>query len=326
MPEGNDRLDYPFVGIPSFLRSPIVQDLARLDADVAVLGVPTDEGSPFMPGSRFGPRSIREHSLRFVTDPPGFFDPQERRRYLEREMRDNRIADVGDADVLPTNPADTFVNVTRATRAILDRGALPVVIGGDHAVTFPVVRAFDEAGLGPLHVVHFDAHLDYMPFVHGLSMTNQHAFRHIRRMASVATLTQVGIRSIRGTEGMLADALRDGNRVVTMEQLRDERVAGIVGALPENAKVYVSIDIDALDLPLVPGCVSAEPGGLQYEELRAALFALAEHTDVIGFDLVEVNPMLDVGTGVTSYLAAHTMVEFLARICAQPRWAARTQS
>jgi agmatinase len=322
---GTGRLDYPFVGIPSFLRSPLVQDLGQLDADVAVLGVPTDEGSPFMPGSRFGPRSIREHSLRFVTDPPGFFDPQERRRYLEREMRDNRIADVGDADVLPTNPADTFTNVTSATAAILARGALPVVIGGDHAVTFPVVRAFDEAGLGPLHVVHFDAHLDYMPFVHGLSMTNQHAFRHIRRMASVATITQVGIRSIRGTETMLADALRDGNRVVTMEELRDVTIPGIVAALPGNARVYVSIDIDALDLPLVPGCVSAEPGGLHYEELRAALFALAEHTDVIGFDLVEVNPMLDVGTGVTSYLAAHTIVEFLARICAQPRWAARTQ-
>lgn len=327
MNEGRDagRLDFPFVGIPSFLRSPLVQDLGQLDADVAVLGVPTDEGSPFMPGSRFGPRAIREHSLRFVTDPPGFFDPQERRRYLEREMRDNRIADVGDADVLPTNPADTFTNVTTATRAILGRGALPVVIGGDHAVTFPVVRAFDEAGLGPLHVVHFDAHLDYMPFVHGLSMTNQHAFRHIRQMDNVATITQVGIRSIRGTETMLADALRDGNRVVTMEELRDVTVAGMVAALPENARVYVSIDIDALDLPLVPGCVSAEPGGLHYEELRAALFALAEHTDVIGFDLVEVNPMLDVGTGVTSYLAAHTIVEFLARICAQPRWTARTQ-
>jgi agmatinase len=327
MPEGRDngRLDFPFVGIPTFLRSHLVDDLARLDADVAVLGVPTDEGSPYMPGSRFGPRSIREHSLRFVTDPPGFFDPQERRRFLEREMRENRIADVGDAEVLPTNPTDTFANITSATRAILASNALPVVIGGDHAVTFPVVRAFDESGIGPLHVVHFDAHLDYMPFVHGLSMTNQHAFRHIRQMANVATITQVGIRSIRGSEVMLADSLQDGNRVVTMEEFRDVTVAGLAEAVPENARVYVSIDIDALDLPLVPGCVSAEPGGMSYEELRAALFALAERTDVIGFDLVEVNPMLDVGTGVTSYLAAHTIVEFLARICAQPRWKARTE-
>jgi agmatinase len=324
MTRAEGRLDFPFVGIPSFLRSPLAHDLAQLDADVAILGAPTDEGSPFMAGSRFGPRAIREHSLRFVTDPPGFFDPQERRRYLEREMRENRIADVGDADIVPTNPTDTFVNITDATRAILGVGALPVVLGGDHAITFPVVRAFDEAGLGPLHVVHFDAHLDYMPFVHGISMTNQHAFRHIRRMANVASITQVGIRSIRGSEVMLADSLADGNRVVTMEELRDVTIAALVAALPENARVYVSIDIDALDLPLVPGCVSAEPGGLHYEELRAALFALAEHTDVIGFDLVEVNPTLDVGTGVTSYLAAHTIVEFLSRICAQPRWIART--
>ena len=119
MPEGRDtaRLDFPFVGIPTFLRSPMAADLARLDADVAFLGAPTDEGSPYMPGSRFGPRAIREHSLRFVTDPPGFFDPQERKRFLEREMRDHRIADVGDADILPTNPTDTFTNITGATRA-----------------------------------------------------------------------------------------------------------------------------------------------------------------------------------------------------------------
>jgi agmatinase len=303
----------------------VVQDLERLDADVAVLGVPTDEGSPFMPGSRFGPRAIREHSLRFVTDPPGFFDPQERRRFLEREMRENRIADVGDADILPTNPADSFANITGATRAILDRGALPVVVGGDHAITFPVVRAFDESGLGPLYVVHFDAHLDYMPFVHGISMTNAHPFRHIRQMANVESITQVGIRSIRGSEVMLEDSVRDGNRVVTMEELRDLTMTGVVETLPENARVYVSIDIDVLDMALVPGCVSAEPGGLRYEELRTALFALAERTDVIGFDLVEVNPMLDVGTGVTSYLAAHTIVEFLGRICAQPRWTARME-
>src|SRR5439155_5940944 len=71
---GRGRLDFPFVGIPSFLRSRIVAEVGELDADVAVVGAPTDEGSPFMPGSRFGPRSIREHSLRFLTDTPGYFD------------------------------------------------------------------------------------------------------------------------------------------------------------------------------------------------------------------------------------------------------------
>jgi len=308
----------PFVGIPSFLRSAVCTDLNDLDAEIAVVGAPTDEGSPFMPGSRFGPRAIREHSIRFVTDPPGYFDPQARRRFLEREMGEGRIADAGDADILPTNVVDSFRNITDLVRRVLDRGAMPVVLGGDHAITFPVVRAFEDRG--PLHVVHFDAHLDYMPFVHGLEYTNQHAFRHIRLMDNVRGITQVGIRSIRGSEVMLRDALEDGNRVVTMEELRDLGPAGVIHGVPEGARCYVSIDIDALDLSLVPGCVSAEPDGMSYRELRDSLFVLAEHTEVVGFDLVEVNPQLDVATGVTSYLAAHTIVEFLGRICAQPRW------
>ena len=90
--------------------------------------------------------------------------------------------------------------------------------------------------------------------------------------------------------------------------------------MPRDARTYVSIDIDVLDLPLIPGCVSAEPNGMTYAELRDTLAAIAEHCDVVGLDLVEVNPTLDVGTGVTSYLAAHTVLEFLGNICRQPRW------
>jgi agmatinase len=309
------RLNQPFVGIPSFLRAPICGDLGLLEAEIAVVGVPTDEGSPFMPGSRFAPRAIREHSLRFVTGEGGYYDPQRGRRFLEREMNES-MADVGDVDILPTNVAGTFENVTATTRAILEAGAMPVILGGDHAITFPVVRAFG----GPLYVVHFDAHLDYMPFVHGIEFSNQHAFRHIRRMAHVADIVQVGIRSIRNTEEMHRDAVSDGNRVVTMEAFRDLRAGSVLDAIPAGASCYVSVDIDVLDLSLVPGCVSAEPDGMGYAELRDTLQAIAEHTDVVGFDLVEVNPQLDVATGVTSYLAAHLVVEFLGQICDQPRW------
>ena len=317
--ENPGRLNMPFVGIPSFLRAAICTNLEKLDADVAVIGVPTDEGSPFMPGSRFGPRAIREHSTRFAVGGPGYYDPQARRRFLDYEMGHGRLVDVGDADILPTNVVDTFHNITAMTRKILDRGAMPVVIGGDHAISFPIVRAFSE----PLHVVHFDAHLDYAPFIHGVELSNAHAFRHITRMPHVQSLTQVGIRSIRNTEVMMEDSLRDGNRVMTMEEFRDLSFRGVVAAVPRNARCYVSLDIDVLDLPLVPGCVSAEPNGMQYSELRETLFALAEHVEIVGFDLVEVNPQLDVGTGITSYLAAHTILEFLGRICDQPRWIER---
>ncbi len=308
----------PFVGIPSFLRAPVQADLQSLEADIAVFGAPTDEGSPFMPGSRFGPRSIREHSLRFVSGESGYYDPQLGRRFLQREMS-GRIVDAGDADILPTNVVGTFENITAMTRAILDAGALPVVLGGDHAITFPVVRAFSE----PLHVIHFDAHLDYMPFVHGIEFSNSTAFRHIAKLPHVRGITQVGIRSLRNTERMHADSLKDGNRVVTMNDFRALGPGGVVDPLPRDGHCYVSIDIDVLDLSLVPGCVSAEPDGMSYAELRDTLAAIAEHTEVVGFDLVEVNPQLDVATGITSYLGAHVAVEFLGRICDQPRWAAR---
>jgi len=172
-------------------------------------------------------------------------------------------------------------------------------------------------------VVHFDAHIDYSPFVHDLRFTNAHAFRHIRPMPHVASLIRVGIRSLRNTSEAVGDAVRDGNRVVTMGEFRRIGPEEIAELVPIGEATYVSIDVDVLDLPLVPGCVSAEPNGMTYAELSQTLKSVAERTNVIGFDLVEVNPQLDVGTGVTSYIGAHTIVGFLGHICAQPRWAKR---
>jgi agmatinase len=311
-----DRLDMPFVGIPSFLRAPVHTDLDSLDAAIAVLGAPTDEGSPYRPGSRFGARAMREHSLRFGSGKGGVYDPQRRRLMLAREMKGGALVDVGDADILPTNLPGTFDNITASTQAVLKAGAMPVVLGGDHAITYPVVRAYSR----PLHVVHLDAHLDYAPFVHGIFHSNMHAFRHIRKMAHVLSLTQVGIRSLRDGEVMHRDALADANQVVTMEEFRRAGGDAVLNAVPRDAPCYVSIDIDVLDLPLVPGCVSAEPDGMSYQQLRDLLAAIAERTEVVGFDMVEINPMLDVATGVTAYLGTHIVIDFLGRICEQPRW------
>lgn len=318
-----NRVDQPYSGIPTFLRAPICTDLDKLDADIAIMGVPTDDGSPFMAGSRFGPRALREHSLRFAGGGRGgYYDPETRREFLVYEMENDRIIDTGDADCMPTNVVGTFDNITAMTRAILDKGAMPIILGGDHAITYPVVRAFTEQ----LHVIHFDAHLDYAPFVHDLRFTNGHAFRHISPMPHVESLAQVGIRSLRTTQTMMDDSIADGNHVVTMSQFHADGPKAIAETVPKGANCYVSIDVDVLDMPLVPGCVSAEPNGMTYAELRDTLAAIAAHTNVIGFDFVEVNPQLDVGTGVTAYLGAHTVVEFLGQICDQPKWVARREA
>src|ERR1700683_4560418 len=113
------RVDRPFVGIPSFLRAPICTDLNKLKAAIAVMGVPFDEGSPSLAGSRLGPRALREHSLRFVGGgSKGFYNPEADRQYLEYEMARGLIVDTGDVDILPTNVEKTFENITQTTRAI----------------------------------------------------------------------------------------------------------------------------------------------------------------------------------------------------------------
>jgi len=319
-----DRLNLPFTGIPSFLRAPIVADLSSLDADVAVLGVPSDEGSPWKPGARFAPRAIREMSVRYggygaQQRRGGYFDIDERRRFLEYETTNRRIVDCGDVDIIYTNPERTFDNITASVSQILAGGALPLVLGGDHAITYPVVRAFKQ----PISVVHFDAHLDFRPFVHGVSYANGMPIRLLAELPNVGQIIQVGIRSLRTSQDDLEDALTRGNDVVTVEDYRRRGIEGVLASLPRGGQTYVSIDIDVLDLPLVPGCASSEVNGLTYDELRKTLFAVAGQTEVVGFDVVEINPMLDVASGNTSLIGAQLALEFLGRVVEHPEYLER---
>jgi agmatinase len=310
------RIDRAYSGVATFLRTPL-RNAGSAGAAVAVLGVPFDEGSPFLPGSRMAPRALREHSMRFGGH--GTYDPETRRSFLANELSEALIVDVGDVDVAPTNVERTFDNITADVRAILDSGAMPVVLGGDHSISYPIVRAFEQ----PLHILHFDAHMDYAGFEDDLRFTNGHAFRHIGAMPTTLSLTQIGIRSLRSSRTQHEDMDRNGHRVIPMGEFRSLGPTAIAELLPSNSPVYVSIDVDALDMSLVPGCVSAEPNGMTYPELRDSLAAIAQRHDVRGFDFVEVNPPLDVGTGVTAYLGALTVVEFLGHICAQPRFSTR---
>ena len=318
------RWDLPYTGFVSFLRSPTCADLDRLDADIAVLGAPSDEGSPWKPGARFAPRKIRELSVQFagrgtVDGQRGYYDIAENRRYLDHERINRRLVDCGDSDIVYTNVRMTFDNITRDVGKILAAGALPVVIGGDHAITYPVVRAFTHR----LHVVHFDAHMDYRPFVHGVQWANGNPIRNVAKLPTVGSIVQVGIRSLRTRQGDVEDSRARGNDIVTVPDFRRRGAARILDQLPQGEPVYVSIDIDVLDLPLVPGCASAEVNGLSYEELRDSLTAIARHAEVVGFDLVEVNPMLDVASENTSLIAAQCIMEFLGRVVEHPAYRSR---
>lgn len=320
----DERLNLPFTGIPSFVRAPINLDLRNLEADIAFLGVPSDEGSPWYPGARMAPRKVREMSVRFaeygaVQQAAGLYDIDNDRHYLQYERQNQRIVDCGDVDILYTNPEGTFANITDTISHILQAHAFPVVFGGDHAVSYGVVRALEQ----PVSIVHFDAHLDYRPFVHGVEYANGSPMLKIGKLSHVDQMVQVGVRSIRTSKSALQESLDRGNTVVTVNQARRDGVNTILNALPERGKVYISIDIDSLDLPLVPGCASAEPEGFQFQEMRNMLFAIAQHAEVVGMDVVEINPMLDVTSNNTSLLGAQLAVETIGRVVEQPGYLAR---
>ena len=310
------RLGLPFTGIPTFLRRRVATDLSALEAEIAILGVPSDEGSPWKPGSRFGPRAIREQSVRFAGDGTGVFDLDEGRRYLTRQMSEDRIADCGDVDIVYTNRDETFERVTRSVRQIVDRGAIPVVLGGDHGITYPVVRAWEQ----PLTVVQFDAHLDVKRPTAEYRYSNGTPFFLVSELPNVERIAQLGIRSLRTRQEDVELAVGRGHVVRTVRQYRERGIGEVLAQLPPERDVYVSIDIDVLDLPLVPGCASGEPGGLAFDELRDGLFAVARHARVVGFDIVEINPMLDVPSGSTALLGAQLAIELMGRVVEHPAY------
>lgn len=306
----------PFTGIPSYLRSRIAASPADYaGAKIGVLGVPFDEGSPFLPGSRMGPRAIREHSLRFPISEP-LYDPDTGESFLETELKGGLIVDCGDVDVRPANAARTFEIITQRVREMLAAGLFPVILGGDHSITYPIFEAFET----PLHVLHFDAHQDFAEIDDDLIRTNSHAFRHITGMDHCLSLTQIGIRGLRTSKSDVEQARAAGHRVVCMTESRRLGAEGLAALLPEGSDVYVSIDVDVLDLSIVPGCVSGEPDGFGYRQLMESLAAIAKRHRIHGFDFVEVNPPLDVGTGATAYLGALVVTGFLGAICNQPWW------
>jgi len=157
-------------------------------------------------------------------------------------------------------------------------------------------------------------HMDYSKIEEGMTYTNSTSFRLLHKLDHVKSLSQVGIRSMRDKKSDVNDALNNGSRIIKMNEIRDKGVENIWNHMPNCEDCYVTIDIDAYDMSLVPGCVSAEPNGFYFDELKNALKSLNNKMNIVGFDFVEINPKLDVGTNVTSYLGALTVAMFLGFI------------
>lgn len=303
------RLDLPFVGISTFGKRPYVDDWDNISADVAVLGAPFDFGTQWRSGARFGPRAVREASTLFSFGHAGAYDHEDDRVYLGGDVR---IVDLGDADIVHTDTEKSHSNIEAGVRKILAADAFPLVIGGDHSVNIPCIRAFDDQG--PLHILQIDAHLDFVDERHGVRHGHGNPMRRAAELDYVTGLTQVGIRNVSSTarEGY-EDARRMGADILSVRQARALGPDALADRIPNDARVYVTLDIDAFCPSIAPGTGTPSHGGFLYYDVLELLQRVARRNEVVGFDLVEVAPDYD-PTGSTSILAAQVALNFLGFI------------
>ena len=303
------RLDLPFVGHCTFGKQPAVTDWDAIDADVAVLGAPFDMGTQYRAGARFGPRSVREASTLFSFGHGGAYDFEDDVVYLPAD--EVRIVDVGDADIIHTDTIKSLDNIEFGVRKIIESGALPVTLGGDHAVHIPCIRAFKDQE--PVHLVHIDAHLDFVDERHGVRYGHGNPIRRASEMSHVKTITQLGIRNVSSSNQSDYEAARAaGSDILSVRHFRKLGVEGVLERIPKS-RYYVTIDIDAFDPSIAPGTGTPSHGGFLYYEILETLKGLAEKGDVVGIDLCEVAPDYD-RTGATAFLAAQLLLNFLGYI------------
>lgn len=300
------RLNLPFVGISTFAKRPYVSDWSNIDADVAVLGAPFDFGTQFRPGARFGPRAVREASSLFSFGHGGAYDHEDDCTYLDSDVR---IVDLGDADIVHTNTEKSHENIKTGVNAILDAGAFPVVVGGDHSVNIPCIDAFE--GRGDIHILQIDAHLDFVDERHGVRFGHGNPMRRAAEKPYVTGLTQVGIRNVSSTakEGY-ADARAMGSDIISVRQMRALGAVGVIERIPKDAKVYITLDIDGFCPSIAPGTGTPSHGGFLYYEVLEMLQVVAKRNQIVGVDLVEVAPDYD-HTGGTAILAAQILLNLL---------------
>ncbi|WP_422049513.1 agmatinase [Shimia sp.] len=305
------RLDLPFVGISTFGKRPYVADWDALEADVAILGAPFDFGTQWRSGARFGPRAVREASTLFSFGHAGAYDHEDDETYLPASVR---IVDMGDADIVHTDTLKSHANIEAGVRAALKAGALPVTIGGDHSINIPCINAFDDQG--DIHVLQIDAHLDFVDERHGVRFGHGNPMRRAAEKPYVTGLTQVGIRNVSSTakEGY-ADARAMGSSILSVRQARKLGPEGTIAQIPEGARVYVTIDIDAFCPSIAPGTGTPSHGGFLYYDVLEMLQVLAKRHEVVGIDLVEVAPDYD-QSGSTAILAAQVLLNLLGFVFA----------
>ncbi len=303
-PAPRDAFVSPRFGqVATFMLLPVAASAEELD--VALLGIPYDGGSSYRTGARFGPRAVREQSsLIRPWHPVLKVHPFERLR----------VADCGDVDVAPISIERTYAAIERRVVEILEHGAVPVSVGGDHSVTLPILRALARRH-GPVGLVHFDAHPDTWDEYFGSKFFHGTPFRRAveEGLVDPSRMIQLGIRGPLYASDDFAFHDRHGIEVIRIEAVKEQGTgwAGERFGRLRGGPVYCSFDVDAVDPAYAPATGTPEVGGLTSYEAIALVRALAGLT-LVGADVVEVSPPFDGPGQITSLLAANLVFEFVS--------------
>ncbi len=299
-----------YAGAYTFMRCPAARDLSN--ADVAVIGLPLDSATMYRPGARFGPRAIRDASGQMR---PHGLDTTD----LEPPFDTLRVVDYGDVDVYPGYVDQSLDQIQTAVAEVLAADTFPLILGGDHSVTLPVLRAC-AARRGTLSLVHFDAHPDFWqgtpqrPYHHGTVFRVAVEEGLIDPAASV----QIGIRgSI--SASIVDEARAAGFRLITADEFVGQGVPATLEAVHclATLPVYVSLDIDCVDPAFAPGTGTPEVAGLTSREIVEMVRGL-RGLSLVACDVVEVSPPYD-SSEITALLAANLVYELLMVLASPPQ-------
>ena len=308
-----------WVGLPTFMKLPLCPDDASLRAakpDVAIVGAPFDEGASNRPGARYGPRAIRAASY-LAGD---IWSIQ-----LEVDVfKVIRCVDAGDAPVVPARPERAHRVIREKVRRVANAGVIPIVLGGDHSITYPSAAAVSEVHRPrKVGIVHFDAHADTAPAPWGSLLSHGTPMRRLIEEGWVAgrNFVQVGLRGYwpdRATFGWMREQGMRWHTMVEVEERGMEAVLqdAIAEALDGPDAVYLSVDIDVLDPSAAPGTGTPEPGGLSARELLRSVREIVRRVDLVAMDVVEVSPPYDQAE-ITAMAAHRCVLEALSALASK---------
>lgn len=295
--------------VPTFLYSKPCHDLDELDADIAYLGIPYGRAYTFSAISNDqgrAPTALRRASDRILRSPERFdFDLGG----LLYDGKPIRVADCGDVYSNPNDYDGHPLRAELAVRKILSRGALPIILGGDHSVPIPVLRAMDNQG--PITLIQLDQHLDWRDEVNGVREGKSSPIRRASEMSHVNEIFQIGLHST-GSARLeeFEAAMVYGAHLITSYEVHDNGMASVLARIPDGGHYYVTIDLDAFDAGIAPAVGAPCPGGLTFAEARQLLHGLVKKGRVVGLDVVEITPSTDLNQ-ITCITAGRLIVNFI---------------